>query len=843
MGKNINHIQHLKSSVVVENGGTVSPKLPTPDLFVDGEIAVNYADGYETLSIKSSSGNVVTFSSDDYYSEKKLGSAFTGENSAITVTKCIEDNEKVISSALNDLNENKLNVSEFETYSGAVNTTVTAHTADTTIHFTTGTVQTQINNSISGKLDTDIYSAFSATVRSEIDDLSGQCETVAAALVDLNSRTVANANDIETISYALNALDEKFLKEITYAELVTLRNNGELEPGAKYRITDYVTTTMQPNTRSAGHQFDIIVTADAPDKLNENAHAALHAEIASIRRLYKTDGLKYSNEVDTEEYFDYVGTFSFDGVTYYRWQKYEKNDETEYSILTRRLWLPNELSVENYSEDFIVLVDDTLYGDRETNRGDRLVYVEGSGYFYRNKLEAWELKYRLDNINWSSKIGTHMISTSDGRYIFFKDGTVEINGTTYIMWRNSLFEEDWGCVCVVSKSETVDSQLYVWYGDDEGPDEEFGVIDTVTIEQNGGKGTITWMRDEFNNECPYDFKNIQFKRYKATDTVSERQGLSGLYMIANPDEVPTGLEADSDDFIWAFTFSSDSGGGAQTDYSLGGHDVYSNVFEKEVAFLPNNVLFGTFIYSNSFGTACNYNSIGSGFYNNSIGNYFYNNSIGNDFYSNSIGNNSYNNSIGNDFYSNSIGNYFYNNSIGNNSYSNSIGNNFGSNSIGNNFGSNSIGNYFNSNSIGNDFYNNSIGNDFGSNSIGNSFNSNSIGNDFGSNSIGNDFGGNSIGNDFGSNSIGNISSYNSIGNNCHHIRFLKDNIYNVIVENSNQYIDITSTKTTSISSKLRNFKIAQGVNNTSAVKTISHDTVNDTFQTVYQPINSQTISV
>jgi hypothetical protein len=22
------------------------------------------------------------------------------------------------------------------------------------------------------------------------------------------------------------------------------------------------------------------------------------------------------------------------------------------------------------------------------------------------------------------------------------------------------------------------------------------------------------MKDEFNNECPYDFKNIQFKRYK-----------------------------------------------------------------------------------------------------------------------------------------------------------------------------------------------------------------------------------------------------------------------------------------------------------------------------------------
>ena len=60
---------------------------------------------------------------------------------------------------------------------------------------------------------------------------------------------------------------------ITYANLVKLRNNSKLIAGMQYRITDYVTTTAQENTRSAGHQFDVIVTADNENTLNEVARA------------------------------------------------------------------------------------------------------------------------------------------------------------------------------------------------------------------------------------------------------------------------------------------------------------------------------------------------------------------------------------------------------------------------------------------------------------------------------------------------------------------------------------------------------------------------------------------
>lgn len=58
MAENIKrHVTHIKSKVV-ESG---LPKLPTASQIQEGEIAVNYAKGYETLSMKNESGDVVTF--------------------------------------------------------------------------------------------------------------------------------------------------------------------------------------------------------------------------------------------------------------------------------------------------------------------------------------------------------------------------------------------------------------------------------------------------------------------------------------------------------------------------------------------------------------------------------------------------------------------------------------------------------------------------------------------------------------------------------------------------------------------------------------------------------------
>lgn len=51
----------------------------------------------------------------------------------------------------------------------------------------------------------------------------------------------------------------KDLTITTWQELKDKRDTGKLIPGSLYRITDYKCTTTQQGTRSAEHQFDIVL--------------------------------------------------------------------------------------------------------------------------------------------------------------------------------------------------------------------------------------------------------------------------------------------------------------------------------------------------------------------------------------------------------------------------------------------------------------------------------------------------------------------------------------------------------------------------------------------------------
>ena len=206
--------------------------------------------------------------------------------------------------------------------------------------------------------------------------------------------------------------------EVTYAELKALRDGKMLKPGQSYRITDFVTTSVQDETRSAGHAFDIIVIADDKETLNEVARAVQH---------------------------------------------------------------------------------------------------EGDTYFSNSNLEAWELKYCLDN----------------------------------------------------------DTKRFAW-------------ADTTN-----GKGVIWWMKDEFNNSCFYDFKNIQYKVYAVSGEGWEQycsdNDMSSKYVI------PYGLTKNmsekrgkytwtksATDFIYAYTWStyiSDTKETADATFNEGG---VSKVYNNEI---------------------------------------------------------------------------------------------------------------------------------------------------------------------------------------------------------------------------------------------------------------------
>ena len=163
---------------------------------------------------------------------------------------------------------------------------------------------------------------------------------------------------------------------ITWDTLKALRDSGGLQKGLRYRITDYRCTTLQTDTRSAGHQFDIIVTALSSSMLSEKALAILH---------------------------------------------------------------------------------------------------DGDTYFTNAKLQGWQLWYCLDN----------------------------------------------------------DITRFAW------------------ADATNGKGVVYRMIDEFGNDCPYDFKNIQFKRYKISSVKnSNTNDLVGTYYGINNGPATV----DSANFVWAYTF-------------------------------------------------------------------------------------------------------------------------------------------------------------------------------------------------------------------------------------------------------------------------------------------------
>ncbi len=101
-----------------------------------------------------------------------------------------------------------------------------------------------------------------------------------------------------------------------YADMVAMRDEGKLIPGQLYRITDYVTTTAQVDTQSAGHQFDLLVQAATPTSLSETAFATRHDgdEYFATARL-EAWKLKYCLDNDVNR-FAWADTEQGKGVIY-----------------------------------------------------------------------------------------------------------------------------------------------------------------------------------------------------------------------------------------------------------------------------------------------------------------------------------------------------------------------------------------------------------------------------------------------------------------------------------------------------------------------------------------------
>lgn len=207
----VNKVLH-KRSVVVNDG---KPKLPTSAQTEYGEININYANGYETLSIRNNADEIVPFSSDNkikewiYEGQVQLISSLSGFSAvtesgsavdALVLRQVIEENEIVVSLALNELNDNVNSLSS--TTQGIDNRVTALETA------------TPDNPGITGIT----MNGSAATISNDVADLGN---VVTEIIINESAKTISGGSvnlgnympieDEVVISAALNDLNDRIL--------------------------------------------------------------------------------------------------------------------------------------------------------------------------------------------------------------------------------------------------------------------------------------------------------------------------------------------------------------------------------------------------------------------------------------------------------------------------------------------------------------------------------------------------------------------------------------------------------------------------------------------------------
>ena len=173
-----------------------------------------------------------------------------------------------------------------------------------------------------------------------------------------------------------------------------------------------------------------------------------------------------------------------------------------------------------------------------------------------------------------------------------------------------------------------------------------------------GKGVIYRMIDEWNNDVPYDFKNIMFKR--DWSVIAPDSGLAGTIYCYTFSVFLDGFSDDAtanDESVKVKECIESDGDG------MFGNNVIRTYQDGAGKYLFNKIIFVTDWssfsvrhYSNTFGSECDSNTFGSDCYSNTFGNNCNNNTFGDNCYNNTFGNNCDNNTFGDYCYNNTFGN-------------------------------------------------------------------------------------------------------------------------------------------------------------------------------------------
>ena len=578
----------------------------------------------------------------------------------------------------------------------------------------------------------------------------------------------ADKGDVEEsisgVNERLSSIENSSVTPIIYNDLVNLRNKGLLIPGRQYKIIDYVTTTSTKNTKSAGHQFDIIVTALNESTLSEEAKASISEKDSYFRNNGSNLSawkIWYCLDNDTSR-FEWAGSES--NMTVYDYDNYldtsncdiiipsEYDSETEIYALKKYIRSAGISVINNgnlsssFMRDERILFGNCTYTTDSKERKHLTLIsrvVEGdlnSDYTVGGLKERYFYQgiYTIDDIDYSVWAQVD----DDNNYVTNSNGKIEYVFTKKITKGNVIRHE------AMSDSRS-------------------------SIEP---KGVIYRMIDEWGNDCPYDFKNIMFERFFNNYSFEIIKG--DMFEIK-----PYIAE-------YFYTFNEQHG---VTSYDKSAYtpNVLNNIIkpyrESKKLFLNNivfnndindsccyntfandclNNTFGGGCVANTFGDGCQYNIFGRNCMYNTFGSYCYLNILGNDCAYNHFDINFMRNYFGNECIFNHFGTLCLNNTLDHRSQFNTFSgmcenNTFGTDCILNNILNRSSSNYF-GDDCGDNNLSYSFENIFGNSCVGNILSEYNLANIFGENCMYNTL--SSYG---ASNKIGDDSCYNTFGVKCH----------------------------------------------------------------------------
>ena len=214
------------------------------------------------------------------------------------------------------------------------------------------------------------------------------------------------------------------LTETSYQDLVDLCSSSKLTPGAQYRITNYVATTIQENTSSASNQFDIIVVADSTNILNEVARAALHDgdKYFADSRLESWQ-VWYSISNDTQR-FGWADVQNGRGVVY-RLIDENKNDlPYDFKSIQFQRWPINKVDVGDYGGS--TFDDMKLYFITNTTENNDMFYSYSYEYIDAGRM-------RFSSHEWA---GT--VVTSKFNYTFSAVDDSDASVSNVCAWSNTI---------------------------------------------------------------------------------------------------------------------------------------------------------------------------------------------------------------------------------------------------------------------------------------------------------------------------------------------------------------------------------------------------------------------